>query len=700
MSALWGIFLDGTDYHNFCTEQNITDLLCMPQVLVDVIEGCLRGDDVQALTDVVLQDAALSAKILLAASKTGSEPLNPLEPVSSAVQQLGIAMVTNIALQSARQVVQRRFTPGELSFQYRLWFSSRTSGLIARCVAPSVDYPHIEEAHLCGLLLNLGIHTLFLQQGADYSNLDINPWSSAIQSRLEEAHYGIDHLAIADALIEPWRLESFLADAIRFLHADIVQIEQSAALLKISRLVQSISQSPRQLMAETEALAGRLFGLRKSEIDYLFDWASGLYPQFGLSLDDSDKLQAELDLALEKLAELSFVLADQEAARSRLAEAKEPEDLVRIARCLYLENSPAVEAVFLLLDQKSHQLSGVLTAGQPRMIGELKIPAEKGSSLVSAALSRDARIDSFSPPQELTVADRLLLRICKSRGISCHPFCLDGQLLGAVVLGIDSEADLQKLKSLQIQMLGQVVSAAIIKMSVGVRDYFSDGISLLRRVSHEVNSPLTIIGNYAGALNHSLADDSGREMTESIKKEVRRIDDILNYYLGRQEIPGFPECSIDLNQLVQDTVDALSDTEIKPRQIEIKFDLQNDLEPVATNPVLVRQILINLLKNGAEAVADGGVIQVLTREGCSADNGRYVELVVLDNGPGIDPQLQEKLFRPVVSTKGAGHAGVGLSIVKGMVDDLGGRISCYSSRDSGTGFHLQLPRKDERTFDS
>ncbi len=699
MSVLRGNFLNSTDRNNFCMEQNVVDLLCMPQVLVDLIEGCLRGAEVQSLTDIILQDAALAAKVLLAAAKTGTEPLDPLEPVSSAVQQLGVAMVTNIALQSARQVVHHKFSPGELSFQYGLWFSSRTSGLVARCVAPSVDYPHIEEAHLCGLLLNLGIHVLFLQKESDYINLDVNPWSSAIQCRLEEAHYGIDHLHIADALIGPWQLESFLADAIRFLHADIVQIEQSAALLKISRLVQSVSQSPHQLVAETEVLAGRLFGLRKSEIDYLFDWASGLYPQFGSYLDDSDRLQAEMDLALEKLAELSFVLADQEAARSRLSEAREPEDLVRIARRLYLENSPAAEAVFLLLDQKSHQLSGVLTTGQPRMIGELKIPAERVSSLVSAALSQDTQIDSFNPPQDLTVADRLLLRICKSEGISCHPFSLDGQLLGAVVLGIDSEADLPKLKSLQIQMFGQVVSTAIMKMSVGVRDYFSDGISLLRRVSHEVNSPLTIIGNYAGALNHSLADDAEREMTESIKKEVKRIDDILNYYLGRQEIPGFPECSIDLNQLVQDTVDALSDTEIKPRQIEVKFDLQNNIENVATNPVLVRQILINLLKNAAEAVNDGGVIQVLTREGCSADSGRYVELAVLDNGPGIEPQLQEKLFRPVVSTKGAGHAGVGLSIVKGMIDDLGGRISCYSSRESGPGFHLQLPRKDDRPFD-
>ncbi|NOQ42525.1 MAG: histidine kinase, partial [Desulfuromusa sp.] len=154
---------------------------------------------------------------------------------------------------------------------------------------------------------------------------------------------------------------------------------------------------------------------------------------------------------------------------------------------------------------------------------------------------------------------------------------------------------------------------------------------------------------------------------------------------------------INLNQLAQDTVAALDDVEFKPRQIITRFDLQNKLAKVATNPVLVKQILINLLKNAAEAVSEGGLIQLVTRDGYSADSGRHVEIIVEDNGPGIASSLQEKLFQPMVSTKGTGHAGVGLSIVKGMVDDLGGRISCHSSAESGTSFHLQIPCREDRS---
>lgn len=680
--------------------QGIAELLCLPQVLVDLIEACLGDDNPQSLADIILQDAALSAKIILAASKTSSKPLDPFEPVSSAIQKLGIPMLTGIALQESRQIVQYNFTPKELSFQYGLWFSSRVAGLFARCLAPSVNYPHIEEAQLSGLLLNLGIHTLFARESSSYIDLDVNPWSSAIQSRLEDANYKIDHLQIADQVIGEWQLDSFLGDAICFLHADIAEIEQSHPLLKIARLTECFCRNPLQLTGETEALAERLFDFRKSEIDYLFDWVSGLYPSFVTILNDSEKLQLEMSAALDRLTELTFMLADQEAARARLADGKNLEDLVGITRNLYLENSSANDLFFLLLDQENHQLTGIRTTGQPRLIGELKIPMEAESSLASAALLSGIPGDSFLPGQSLTVTDHLLLRLSKSQGIICHPLLCEGQALGIVILGIDSTQGLDELKSLKIKMFGQVVSAALLRIMAKVQEHFSEGNSLLRRVSHEVNSPLTIIGNYAEVLNHLLTDKNNQDLTESIKSEVRRIDDIINYYLNQQEIPDFPEHSIYLNQLVRDTVNAISDAEFEPRQISTKFDLQSASDKVATNPVLVRQILVNLLKNSAEAVSEGGIIQLITHDGYAADSGRYVEIIVRDNGSGIAPQLQEKLFQPVVSTKGAGHSGVGLSIVKGMVEDLGGRISCHSSAESGTSFHLQIPRRDDRPVDS
>jgi len=677
------------------SEQDVANLLCMPQVLVTLIEACLSGESSQSLAEIVLRDAALSARVIQAATKVGHVQLDSVEPVSSAIQQLGVPVITGIALQAAKQIVAHDFSPADLLYANGLWYSARAAGQLARCLSPTIGYLHVEEAQLCGLLLNLGLHAQFSRHGSEYAELaQMTSCSTELQERELQA-YQVDHLQVAEQLIAPWQLDSFLIDGIRFLHNDVAEIESCGQLLKIARLAQEICLQPQQLSAEAQQLAERLFQFRQSEIEYLFSWAQGLYQADAPPLDDPEQLSADLKVAKGQLIDLIFALADQEGARARLVGCSRPERLVQEARNLYLENSSATEAVFLLVDHKHEQLSGVVAPGQARLISELKIPLDASLSLVVQALVSGEVVNSVQSQKPLSVSDQLLLRICGGKGFSCQPFRLEGRLLGAVVLGAESERELSSMQSLRLRMFGQVVSESLVQLANGSQESFGEGSGLLRRVSHELSNPLTIISNYAEVINHLLQEEEHRELSESIKREVRRIDDVMTYYLNQQELPPFPDQNVSLNHLVYEAVDALQESDLQPRQIEVRFDLKNDLEKVATNGVLVKQILVNLLKNAAEAVEPGGEISLATRDSYCSDGGHYAEVVVQDNGSGIDHQVRDKLFRPVVSTKGPGHAGVGLSIVKGMVDDLGGRISYHSSPSTGTGFHLQIPCGEE-----
>lgn len=681
----------GTDF----SEQEISRLFCMPHVLVDLIEACLSGRRVHDLAEIVLQDAALAARIIQAAGKGGSGRLDATEPVTSAIQQLGVPVVTGIALQAAKQVVAHDFSTESLQFLNRLWFSSRVAGVVARCLAPTVSYLHVEEAQLSGLLLNIGLHAFFSRYGDEYAVLRGEGHSSSELCLQELQAYRIDHLQVAERIIAPWRLDSFLIDAIRFLHQDVAQIENCSQLLKIARLAQQVCLQPQRLSEETRQLAERLFQFSSSEIDYLFSWAKGLYQAKVPPLDDPERLRAELKAARSRLIDLIFALADQEGARARLSGKNRPETLVAAARDLYLENTPASEAIFMLVDHKHNQLSGIVAEGQARLISELKVPLDASLSLVVQALVGGDTVSSFAAKQPLSVTDQLLLRICGNRGFFCQPFRLDGRLLGAVVLGVESERELSSLHCLRLGMFGQVIGEAIDQLANDMPDTLFENSAQLRRVCHELSNPLTIIGNYAEVIGHLLPDEEQREFPEAIKKEVRRIDDVLNYYLNQQELPPFPDQNVSLNQLVYEAVEALQEAELQPRQIEVRFNLKNDLAKVSTNGVLVKQILVNLLKNAAEAVSGGGEIELSTRDSYCSDGGRYAEVVVQDNGGGIDRQVEERLFRPIVSTKGAPHAGIGLGIVKGMVEDLGGRISYHSSPTTGTGFHLQIPCSED-----
>ena len=674
------------------SEQDLANLYCSPHILQQLIEACLAGKGSQSLAEIALQDAGLSARLISAASKTCPALLDSAEPVTSAIQNLGVPVITGIALQSAKRLVGRGFTAEELTFLNGLWFSSRVAGQAARCLAPTVSYDHVEEAQLSGLLLNLGMHVLFAREASAYVALAGQSYPSLDLCAIERKAYQTDHLQVAEQLITEWHLDSFLVDAVRFLHVDVPQIENGGLLLKITRLAQQFCLSPDQLTPELEALGERLFQFRKSEIDYLFDWAHGLYSSQTPPRDDYEQQRNELKRVLRRLTDLIFILADQESVRARLAETQGPEGLVLEARDLYLENCAATEAVFLLVDHNNNQLSGITAKGQSRLIGELKVSLDDTASLVVQALLEGGALCSLSETERrLTVTDQLLLRICGSRGFFCQPFRLDNYLLGVVVLGIDNEQDLEPLKSLRLKMFAQVVSSSLAMLASEVQERLNEGNSLLRRVSYELSNPLTIIGNYAEVLGKQLENDQSRSLTESIKREVKRIDDVLNYYLTRQEMPRFPDHSVSLNQLVQESVDALQDAELKPRHIRVKLDLKKDLERVATNEVLVKQILVNLMKNAAETVEKGGLIKLSTRDSYCADGARYVEVVVQDGGEKSDSQGQGRLLRAISSQGGMGHAKIGLRLVKGMVDDLGGRISFHSSSLSGTGFHLQIP---------
>jgi len=82
---------------------------------------------------------------------------------------------------------------------------------------------------------------------------------------------------------------------------------------------------------------------------------------------------------------------------------------------------------------------------------------------------------------------------------------------------------------------------------------------------------------------------------------------------------------------------------------------------------------------------------VYTQDYVNVDGKEHIELSVADDGPGIDIDILPRLFSPVESTKGGDHAGLGLTIVKNLVAELHGSISCRSS-DKGTSFHILLPK--------
>jgi signal transduction histidine kinase len=134
----------------------------------------------------------------------------------------------------------------------------------------------------------------------------------------------------------------------------------------------------------------------------------------------------------------------------------------------------------------------------------------------------------------------------------------------------------------------------------------------------------------------------------------------------------------------------LTDSRLIPPSVVVTLELPEPalLVEGAVDPI--RQILINLLKNAVEAMPAGGQIAVRSK-GLVQHEGRSLQVLhIIDNGPGMSAQVQEKLFSPQVSVKPGANRGLGLSVVHDLVTQLGGAISCQSS-STGTRVELLLP---------
>jgi signal transduction histidine kinase len=117
----------------------------------------------------------------------------------------------------------------------------------------------------------------------------------------------------------------------------------------------------------------------------------------------------------------------------------------------------------------------------------------------------------------------------------------------------------------------------------------------------------------------------------------------------------------------------------------IRFTLQEAPVEVRADPQLLRQVWVNLFQNAIEAMPSGG--EVTTR----LLPGRMVRVEIRDSGNGVDPSMAEKIWRPFFTTKTRG-TGLGLPLVKKIVDAHGGRIWCESDPAKGTSFFVEIPR--------
>jgi signal transduction histidine kinase len=211
-------------------------------------------------------------------------------------------------------------------------------------------------------------------------------------------------------------------------------------------------------------------------------------------------------------------------------------------------------------------------------------------------------------------------------------------------------------------------------------------------VAHEIRNPLTAIK--ARLFSHQRRLDKGSEEFEDvvvIGAEINRLERIVKDFLQFAR-PSDPQLvPMTAESVLRDVRDLLA-PQLQKRDISVRIEELVD-EQFNGDPQQLKQVLINLVQNAAESIEEHGQITLRARTASARLNGHAQPVVVLetqDNGKGIPPDVQKRLFDPFFSTKESG-TGLGLSIAARIVEKHGGALEFQTQVNRGTTFGIVLP---------
>ena len=208
-------------------------------------------------------------------------------------------------------------------------------------------------------------------------------------------------------------------------------------------------------------------------------------------------------------------------------------------------------------------------------------------------------------------------------------------------------------------------------------------------IAHEIKNPLSSIKTLAAVMAEDLGVDSPHaEDLRLILSEVERLSTTTTQLLSFVRPASSSSAGCELRPLLESTLGIMRHW-AHERGVSIYPSFDDQAACVAAVDGSLREVLFNLLTNAVEAVDRGGCVTVRTRVARSAD-AEHVVVEIHDNGPGLAPEVQDRLFEPFVTTKATG-TGLGLYHVGREVRAAGGRIECRTGPEQGTLFTVTLP---------
>lgn len=216
--------------------------------------------------------------------------------------------------------------------------------------------------------------------------------------------------------------------------------------------------------------------------------------------------------------------------------------------------------------------------------------------------------------------------------------------------------------------------------------------TLASGMAHEIGTPMNVILGRAEYLLDRVTEEPIRRGLQTIITQVERITRVMNQLLSFARRKAPDRSALDLRDVVENGTEMFQER-LARNQITIEMTLDDSCPMALADPDQMTQVFINLVINAVQAMPDGGTLRI----GLAPEKD-MVKLTIADTGHGIPHEVVKKVFEPFFTTKEFGQGtGLGLTVVKGIIEEHQGSITVESEEGKGTTFTILLPRSEGPT---
>jgi putative nucleotidyltransferase with HDIG domain len=727
-----------TKNHIYAQIETSGKLPTLPGVLVKLLDACEAEDtSLLDIADIISRDPALSFRVLQLINSAYYGFQHAFTGIEQAVVYLGADTIKNLVVTtSVHQVFAAKSFSGLQHFETgSFWYHSLMTGTIARRIAYETGCGNAEEAYLAGILHDMGKLLLFSAFPEKYMTHAGDQITDTTVLDRELQKIGVNHCEAGSWLVRQWKLNSLVADAIQYHHESVEEVREAFPLVRIVYMANLIAKGECEAGPVRE-VGGSLLDQESIDFEEIFRSAAEEVGTIAESMGITVR-QSSVSRPVSPVGEEGVVIGetDVKAGREQEPEGKEEQEL-RAALTARIKNVSLLSAFQEELMQ-AEGVDGILSAfegamaihfdinkvlfflpdndgvfllGQTSLANNLRqisrglaFPVRQNSSLIVKVFEEKKAGGCLgSEVKGNSIADQQLLSVFQCSRAYPLPLVVEKTAVGVIVLGLpearnslsDMECQLLRIIALQVGMRLQLEKQKIERLEALEKERL-DAISMTaRKFAHEINNPLGIISNYLVSLKLKFSDEYDiQDELAIINEEIHRLSLMVNQMEMFSQAPFSQFSELDVNEVVRDITQLAKAGLFARPGLSLSFIPGTDIPPINSSRDAFKQILINLFKNAAEAMESGGRVIVRTRKHVQQgqEDSGVVEIIIADSGPGLPQTVKDNLYKPFVTTKQNGHSGLGLSIVRKAVNDIGGELSCLSSQNGGTTFTILLP---------